>query len=254
MMQIKLFLGSYFQNGICVSLCDKRNNRMKKIGLFSAVLLINMAAFSQHLSRVTITGSGQVDAISIGLGEQVEMYVSKDGNMIKWGFDKYIGYQENYIGQLEPYAGRVEYYNQLDDEALRGKVKYIGRTLITYYPAYENEMLKGKIKSIGNINMEYYLSFEDAAYRGLLKTLGQNNVSWYASYENDMLKGKLKTLGSTQFTYYASFEDKAFRGKIKSIDRYNITYYSSFEQFSGSMKTGLQMLNANGIKYFIRNY
>ncbi|MBK7558394.1 MAG: hypothetical protein IPI54_08965 [Chitinophagaceae bacterium] len=64
----------------------------------------------------------------------------------------------------------------------------------------------------------------------------------------------MQRVGPTVLTYYGSFEDKAFRGKIKSIDRFNITYYSSFEQFSGSMKTGLQIMNANGIKYYVRNF
>lgn len=227
---------------------------MKRISLFLITSLISICGFSQNISRITITGNGQVDVFSIGLDEQVEIYVTKEGNISKWGYDKYIGYQENYLGTLDPYAGRVEYYNQLDDEALRGKVKYIGKTLVTYYPSYENEMLKGKIKSIGNISFDYYLSYEDAAYKGLIKTLGQNPLTWYASYENEALKGKLKTVGPTSLSYYGSFEDKAFRGKIKSIDRFSITYYSSIEQFSGSMKTGLQVMNANGIKYFIRNY
>ncbi len=227
---------------------------MKKIILVNMLLLTAAVCFGQHISKITITGSGQVDAFSIGLDENVEIYVSRDGNISKWGYDKYIGYQENYTGVLDPYVGRVEYYNQLDDESLRGKIKYIGKTIITYYASYENEMLKGKLKSIGNIGFDYYLSYEDAAYRGLVRTLGQNNLTWYASYENEALKGKLKSMGSSQFSYYGSFEDKAFRGKIKSIDRYSFTYYSSFEQYSGSMKTGIQVLNINGIKYYIRNH
>src|SRR5689334_17929825 len=120
---------------------------MKRISLILITALIAVSGFSQNISRITISGTGQLNIFSIGLGEQVEIYVTKDGTISKWGYDKYIGYQENYSGILEPYAGRIEYYNQLDDESLRGKVKYIGKTLITYYPSYENEMLKGKIKS-----------------------------------------------------------------------------------------------------------
>lgn len=227
---------------------------MKRALILVISLLCGMASFAQHISQITINGSGQADVFAIGLDEQVEIYLTKDGSISKWGYDRFIGYQENYTGQLDPYVGRVEYYNQLDDESLRGKPKYIGRTLITYYPSYENEMLKGKVKSIGNISLDYYLSFEDAAYKGFIKTLGQNNLTWYGSFENDAMKGKLKSVGSTQLSYYGSFEDKAFRGKIKSIDRFTVTYYSSFEQYSGSMKTGLQIMNANGIKYYIRNY
>lgn len=227
---------------------------MRKLLLFCSIMLTGSFSFAQHLSKITITGNGQVDGFAIGLDEQVEIYLSKEGTITRWGYDKFIGYQENYLNQLEPYVGRVEYYSQLDDEALRGKPKYIGKTLVTYYPSYENEMLKGKVKSIGGINFDYYLSFDDAAYKGLIKTLGQNSITWYASFENEALKGKLKSVGATQIAYYSSFEDKAFRGKIKSIDRFSLTYYSSFEQYSGSMKTGLQVMNANGIKYYIRNF
>lgn len=227
---------------------------MKRIFLLLLTVFFTVSGFSQYVSKITLVGNGQVGVISIGLDEKVEIYLTKDGNISKWGYDKFIGYQENYSGMLEPYVGRTEYYSPLDDESVRGKVKYIGKTLITYYPSYENEMLKGKIKSIGSINFDYYLSYEDAAYQGLIKTLGQNNLTWYASYENEAIRGKLKSVGPTALTYYNSFEDKAYRGKIKSIDRYSITYYSSVEQYSGSMKTGMQLLNANGIKYFVGNY
>jgi hypothetical protein len=227
---------------------------MKKIYVSVLTVFLALWANSQVISKITITGNGQVDIISIGLDENVQIYLTRDGNISKWGFDKYIGYQENYNGTLDPYVGRIEYYTQLDDEALRGKVKYIGKTLLTYYPSYENDALKGKLKSIGSMNFDYYLSFEDAAYRGSIKAIGNNQVTWYASYENADIRGKLKSLGPTQFTYYGSFEDKAFRGKIKSLDRFNFTYYSSFEQYSGSLKNGASIINANGIKYYLRGY
>jgi len=227
---------------------------MKKIILAIAAAFLFSAGFSQDISRITITGNGQVEAFAFGLDQNVQVYVGKDGNIIKWGFDRFIGYQENYNSDLIPYVGRTEYYTQNDDEALRGKVKYIGRTLLTYYASYENEALKGKLKAIGPVNFDYYLSFEDAAYRGNIKTLGRQSITWYPSYENADLRGKLKTVGPSVFVYYGSFEDKALRGKIKSIDRYSFTYYTSFEQYSGSMKTGTSVINANGIKYYIRNY
>ncbi|MEO7306942.1 MAG: hypothetical protein ABIR78_10140 [Ferruginibacter sp.] len=227
---------------------------MKKIIFTIAAAFILHIGFSQSISKITITGNGQVDVIAFGLDENVQIYVTKDGNISKWGYDKYIGYQENYNGVLDPYVGRIEYYTQNDDESLRGKVKYIGKTLLTYYASYEQEGLKGKLKAVGLISIDYYLPYEDAAYRGTIKMLGQQAVTWYASYENKDLRGKLKGIGSTAFAYYGSFEDKAFRGKIKSIDRYTITYFSSFEQYSGSVKSGATILNANGIKYYIRNY
>lgn len=226
---------------------------MKKILLPLIVFLTASASFGQHISRISITGKGDLDIISFGLDENVQVYLTKDGSISKWGFDRYIGYQENYNGTLDPYAGRVEYYTQNDDEALRGKVKYIGRTLLTYYASYENESLKGKLKSIGSFNLDYYLSFDDKAFAGNIKSIGQQSVTWYASYENEAFRGKLKTVGPTTLTYYGAFEDKAYRGKTKSIGSFILTYYSSFEQYSGAIKTGSPILNVNGIKYFVRN-
>ena len=227
---------------------------MKKIFFYITVSLLFTAGYAQNISKITLTGNGQVDVFAFGLDENVQVYVTRDGQISKWGFDRFVGVMENYNNELQPYVGRVEYYTQNDDEALRGKVKYIGRTLLAYYASYENEMLKGKLKAIGSIAFDYYLSFDDAAFRGNIKSLGQQQVAWYPSFENADIKGKLKSIGPTVLTYYGSFEDKAFRGKVKSVDRFAITYYSSFEQFSGSMKTGASILNANGIKYYLRNF
>lgn len=225
---------------------------MKKIFTLLTACFLFLFVQAQNISRINISNTGQVEYFAIGLDQNVQLYLSKDGNIIKWGFDRYIGYGENYNGDLDPYAGRVEYYTQNDDESLRGKVKYIGRTLLTYYPSYENESLKGKLKAIGSLTLEYYLPHEDAAYSNSLKSIGRHTISWYASYENKDLRGKLKTVGSTLVTYYGSFEDKAFAGKIKSIDRFSYTYFSSFEQYSGSMKTGNGTSIVNGIKFQIR--
>ena len=225
---------------------------MKKLFFTIVASFVFSLVFSQSISKITITGNGQVDFFAFGLDENVQVYVSKDGSISKWGFDRFIGYQENYNGDLNHYVGRIEYYTQNDDVELRGKVKYIGRTLLTYYASYENDALKGKLKAIGAIPLEYFLSFDDAAYRGQIKTIGRQAVTWFASYENADLRGKLKTVGPTALNYYSSFEDKAFRGKIKSIDRFGITYFSSFEQYSGSMKTGSTIITANGIKFYLR--
>ncbi len=227
---------------------------MKKIVLILISLFTVAAGFSQTISKITIDGNGRVDHISFGLDEQVQVYVSKEGNISKWGYDKFIGYQENYAGVLDPYVGRVEYYSANDDAALQGKVKYIGKILLTYFTSYENDMLKGKLKSIGTINLDYYLNYENESFRGNIRSIGLHTINWYASYENEAWRGKLKSVGPVSLTYYGLYEDKAYRGKIKSIDQFNITYYSSFEQYSGSVKTGAQLINANGIKYFVRNY
>lgn len=227
---------------------------MKKIFLVSAALVFSIAVFSQRISKITITGTGTVSDIVIGLDENVQLYLTKEGQISKWGFDRYTGIQENYNDYLDPYVGRVEYYSQNDDEILRGKVKYIGRTLISYYPSYEIESLRGKIKSIGSLNMDYYQSFDDKAMAGNFKSIGQQSINWYPSYENEALRGKLKTVGPTSLLYNGSFEDKAFRGKIKSVANFTFAYYSSFEQYSGSMKSGSPIVNANGVKYYLRSY
>jgi hypothetical protein len=227
---------------------------MKKIFLLSAAFVLYMSVFAQRISKITITGPGAVADIVIGLDENVQVYLTKEGQISKWGFDRYTGIQENYNDYLDPYVGRIEYYSQNDDEALRGKVKYIGRTLISYYPSYELESLRGKLKSIGSLTMDYYQAFDDKAMAGNLKSIGQQSISWYPSYENEALRGKLKTVGSTSLQYYGSFEDKAFRGKIKSVGSFTFSYYSSFEQYSGSMKAGSTIINVNAVKYYLRSY
>ena len=227
---------------------------MKKWITTITAVFIFVIGYSQKIAQITINGKGNADAFIIGLDENVKVYLTKDGNITKWGYDRYEGVQENYNDLLDAYVGRVEYYTQNDDEALRGKVKYIGKTLLTYYPSYENEILKGKLKAIGSINIHYFLAYEDAAVKGNIKTLGQQNITWYASYENEGLRGKLKTVGTTTLAYYSSFEDKAYRGKVKSINNNIITYYSSFENYSGNFKTGRPIFTENGIKYWVRNY
>lgn len=228
---------------------------MKKIFSLSVALFFCMAVFGQRISKITITGSGSVSDIVIGLDENVQVYISKEGQISKWGFDRFIGTQENYNDYLEPYVGRVEYYSENDDVLLRGKVKYIGKTLLSYFPSYEIESLRGKLKSIGSLNMAYYQApYADKAMAGSLKTIGQQNIEWYASYENEGLRGKLKNVGGTAITFYGAFEDKAFRGKLKSIGSNYFTYYSSSEQFSGNIKSGASTVTANGVKFYIRGW
>ena len=227
---------------------------MKRIILLTAAFVFCSVAYSQQISKIIITGNGQVNDIIIGLDENVQIYITKQGQISKWGFDRFIGYQENYNDYLEPYVGRVEYYSQNEDEALRGKVRYIGKYVLTYYPSYEAESIRGKLRSIGTLNMDYYYSFEDKALAGNLKKIGMQNIQWYASYENEALRGKLKAVGPVSITFYGAFEDKALRGKIKSIGSNTFTYYTSAEQFSGAMKTGASFVIANGVKYYVRGF
>src|SRR6478735_7451275 len=105
---------------------------MKKIFLIIAGLFIFITGHGQTISKITIAADGSLSMFSFGLDERVQVQLTKDGHISNWGFDKYIGYEENYMDVLDPYVGRTEYYTQNDDEALRGKVKYIGRTLLSY--------------------------------------------------------------------------------------------------------------------------
>lgn len=217
-------------------------------------LLFLIESKSQTLTQVTIRGNGNLDCFVISLSENLQVYLSKDGVISKWGFDRFVGVQENHNGQLDPYVGRVEYYTQNEDEALKGKVKYIGRTMLTYYASFENETLKGKIKAIGTTNFDYFLNQEDAAFKGNIKQIGQQNISWYSSFDNEGYRGKLKSVGITSITYFGSFEDKSVKGKVKNIGGNAFTYYSSFENFSGGLKTGNTFSTINSVKYYSRNF
>ncbi len=228
---------------------------MKKISLLSIALFIFAAGFAQNVSKITITGTGSIESIAFGLDENVIVNVSKDGNIGRWGYDRFQARgQENYQEILDTYVGRVEYYSQDADVAYRGKVKSIGRTTFTYYASYENDVFKGKLKTLGANNIEYYQAYDNDAYKGNIKSIGGTAISWYSSYDNEALRGKLKSFGSTSLGYYNSYEDKAFRGKLKNIDGYNYTYYSSFEKYSGSMKSGASLQTVGTARYYVRNY
>ncbi len=227
---------------------------MQKLFITLLTFCFFITTNGQKLSQVNIKGNGTLDVFMISLDENVQLYLTKDGSISKWGYDRFVGIQENFGGQLDPYVGRVEYYTQNDDAALQGKVKYIGRIMLTYYTSFENETLKGKIKTIGSISFDYFLNYEDAAFKGNIKKIGQQNIAWYSSIDNEGYRGKLKTLGLTSFTYYSFFEDKAFRGKIKNIGGNSFVYFSSFENFSGSLKSGSMVSTINNIKYFVLNY
>jgi len=230
---------------------------MKKIMLVIATSLILAPAFAQSVYRITLTGSGQTESIAFEVEPNIILNISPEGNIVSWGYDVFKDRGgENFTGQLQPYVGRVEYYGANDDEAIRGKIKSIGRTTITWYLSYENDAFTGKIKSVGTAMFSYYDAYEDASIKGRIKSIGGNSVNWYASYNNEALRGKLQSFGSTQLTYYNSSDDKAYKGKIKSIDGNNFTYYSSFDrvEYRGQMKTGSQVFMSGGVKYFVKNY
>lgn len=227
---------------------------MKQIILASLFLIFTSAIGAQNISRINLAG-GDVTFV-LGLDDHVSFYLTKDGTVSKWGYDKYAAAgADNYMEAVENYQGRVEYYNDQDDIAYRGKVKYIGRYKVTWYASYEMEAMRGKLKSIGNIIFDYYQAYENEAFRGNIKSFGQKAVSWYSSFDNATLKGKIKSFGPSAITWYSSLDDIFLRGKVKSIGNTSYTWYSSFDlpQYRGSLKTGNPVQFVDGVKYIVRN-
>lgn len=228
---------------------------MKKLFFTVTVTLLFAMSYGQRLSQITLTGNGSGDIITFLTDDAVFVNMTKDGKVIDWGIEPKIARYNSYPGKLDPYMGRIEYYSTTDNEDLRGKVKYIGRTAFTYFTASENELLKGKVKSIGTNLFDYFDNYGDEAAKGKIKNAGSVSFSYYGSFDNEAFKGKFKNVGPSILTYYASFDDKAYRGKIKSIGNQNFTYYSSFDrpEYQGSMKGGSQMQYIiSGIKYLLR--
>jgi hypothetical protein len=209
--------------------------------------------FAQRLAKITIDNSGNSDIITFLVDETVLVNLTKDGKIIDWGIENN-AISNIYPGRLDKYMGKEEYYPATDNEAYRGKVKYIGRTLFTYYTADEGEALKGRVKTIGSNLLDYYMPYDDPAFKGNLKDAGPVSLTYYRSFENDAYKGKIKTVGNTNLAYYGSFDDRAYKGKIKNIERSLFTYYSSYDrkEYSGALKTGSQIVYICDIKYFIK--
>ncbi len=229
---------------------------MKKIFLSAAVALFAVPSFSQSISKITIAETGLIETIAFEIEPNVMLNIKEDGTVVNWGEDVYReNGVENWQNKLKDYMGRVEYYAATDNEAFRGKVKYLGRLLLTYYASYENDILKGKLKSIGSNNIDYYLAYEDEAVRGKMKSIGSSAITWYSSFNNEAFRGKVKSIGATEFTYYASSDDKAYKGRVKSIGSSPFTYYSSYDrpEYRGRIKTGVQVQVINSIKYFVKN-
>jgi hypothetical protein len=230
---------------------------MKKILIFTLTVFLFANGFTQRLAKLTFADNGNLEVISFELPEAVIINVSKDGSIVKWGVNRYAGREvQIYEDKLDEYTGRVEYYRSTDNEAFRGKIKYIGTTAFTYYASYDIESLRGKLRSIGTTIIDYYQNYEDAAFKGNIKKIGNFDFAWNSSFDNEALKGKLRSVGATNIDYFPSFAEKAFAGKIKSIAGNNFTYFSQFDSKEyprGKIKTGAQIQYHNGIKYFIRN-
>ena len=228
---------------------------MTKLYFTTLFTFLCISSFAQKMSQITIDNSGHSDIITFLVDESVMVNITKDGKIIDWGIEYYNTVNTGmYPGILQKYMGREEYYPSTDNEAYRGKIKYIGRTAITYYSSQENEAFRGKIKTIGSNLFDYYPAYENAAFKGNIKNAGIISFTYYSSFD-EIYKGKIKTVGSTNLTYYGLVDDKAYRGKIKTLGQSLFTYYSSYDrrEYSGSLKSGYRMLNSSGIKYYIKN-
>ena len=228
---------------------------MKKIIFVLWATLIFASAYAQGVSKISLTQSGNITAIAFEPEKNLMLNVSTDGHIINFGYDvfKERGV-DNYFEKLEKYAGNIEYYTDKDDEAFRGKVKYIGRTLLTYYASFEGQEFAGKLKTVGINLIQYYNNSENEVQRGKIKSIGTDMITWYSSFENEAYRGKIKSFGSTQFSYYSSFDDKAYQGNIKSINGSSFNYYSSVDrtELRGRMSSGSPTLFFSGIKYFVK--
>lgn len=229
---------------------------MKRPILFLAMMLTAFGSYAQKIDLITLSGYGATAAFYYETADKISIVFGKDGNIAEFGtqYDKATyGY---YPGKLLKYMGRVDYYSQDENEAFRGKVKYIGLTMITYYGTYDDAALKGKIKSIGSTQFDYYLSFEDASLKGNIKNVGGTAFTYCSSFDNEAIRGRIKSIGNTRFDWYTAFDDKSISGKLKSIDHYPFTYFTSFENNNGQkgfMKSGFQTKYINGINYYVRN-
>lgn len=220
--------------------------------LFTFVGIFSIAN-AQNISKVTIKSNGNFEYFSIGIDNGITINLSKNGNILEYGAEIVSDRNQN-LTRLEKFMGRVENYTEFDNEAFRGKVKYIGMTQITYFASYDKEELRGKIRSIGTMVLDYYTKAENDLLSGYIKSIGSNQIQWYSNFDNEAMRGKLKSIGITNLTYYASYDDKAYQGKIKSIGNFSFTYYSSNErrEYAGMMKTGTQNQYINGIRYYIK--
>ncbi|MEO8413908.1 MAG: hypothetical protein ABI472_09625 [Ginsengibacter sp.] len=228
---------------------------MAKLFYYAILTFLLTPAFAQNVAQITINNRGGQDIITFLVDESVVMNMAKDGKIIDWGTE-YTTVRTGTYPKMDKYMGREEYYPSTDNEAYQGKIKYIGRSLITYYTSDDREELKGKVKTVGNNLLSYYGDYDDAAFKGYLKTAGSLSFTYYSSFNDEFYKGKIKSVGSTTLSYYGSIDDKAYRGKVKNVDRNLFTYYSSYDrpEYIGIMKTGSQIISSGGIQYIIKNY
>jgi hypothetical protein len=229
---------------------------MKKIFLSFLFLVVAFSINAQRVNKLTISNNGSSVTLRYLLDQSVVLDINQDGTLGEWGVDRYATRPVDFTQRkLNPFEGRVEYYNESENEAFKGKIKYIGRTLITYYASTDQDFQVGKIKSVGPTKLNYYTNADDPMQAGKLKVAGSMNFSYYSSYENQALRGKVKNAGNVPVTYYSSFDDNVIVGKIKSLNGGAYTYYINKEQnfAKGSLKSGRMIQVINGVTYFIKN-
>lgn len=225
---------------------------MKSLFLIG-MLSLAISTQAQRLNKVTMSEAGDLQSIAVELDENVVVNISPTGEVGDYGIDIYKGRTDRMQERLEQYTGKVDRYNDMVDEAFRGKIRYIGMKELTYYSSFEDEALAGKLKSIGTARIEYYHKYDEEALRGKIKRVGSNDILYYSSFDASF-GGKVRSVGPVQISYYSNFEDKAYRGKVKSIGSSNFVYYSSYDrkELVGHLKSGWRIHYVNGIKFVLR--
>jgi len=61
----------------------------------------------------------------------------------------------------------------MDNDALKGKLKSVGKTVINYYSSFDDPYLKGKLKSIGGYKFVWSTVFNGREFQTILKTGNQ---------------------------------------------------------------------------------
>lgn len=226
---------------------------MKRTLLLFFSCMISSALFAQGLSVISMDRTGDKLLLSFRTIDNALINVSKDGQLLSYGMENLQRQNLHWIfpPQLDPYMGRIENYSDIDDVNFRGKVKYIGQTMVTYYASYDKEELRGKIKTLGTTDFVYYESYSDKAFAGNIQRAGNTNFTYYSSFDNEAMKGKFKTIAGTGLSYYSSFDDKAIKGRIKNIGSENFTYYTSFDRkgYQGAQKSGFLTKYIGSIRY-----
>jgi hypothetical protein len=229
---------------------------MKKTSLIIIALfmMINVS-FSQRVHKIILADKGASITTGFLLNENVVVFIGQDGSISEWGVDRYADRAGDQISRkLDTYGGRIEYYTDKDNEAFRGKIKYIGNTMITYFASFDDKDKAGRIKTIGTIPFNYFTTYDDPSAKGKIRMVGRTAYSFYTNFDNDAYKNKIKSVGTVGITYFATTDDKALVGKVKSVNNRPFTYYTSQDQpnLRGVLKTGSLNQVINGVTYQIK--